>query len=219
MIFAAGFGTRMAPLTADRPKPMIDVAGKPLIDHALAQAGEIGQVVVNTHYKPEKLVAHLAKKPVQIVHEVKLLETGGGLRNGLPFLGNDPVFTLNSDAVWSGSPALSQLANAWDPARMDALLLLVDPDCAYGHKSPGDFILGPDGRIKRGPGAIYTGAQIIKTGRLADVEEEAFSMWALWDQMLASQRAFGVMHSGHWCDVGHPGSIKIAEQMLANHAV
>lgn len=219
MIFAAGFGTRMAPLTADRPKPMIEVAGKPLIDHALAQAAGVERIVINTHYKPEKLTAHLANKPVTLIHEEALLETGGGLRNALPLLGNDPVFTLNSDAVWAGAPALKQLSDAWNPAEMDALLLLVDPSHAYGHKSNGDFILGPDGRITRGPGAIYTGAQIIKTDLLNDIADEAFSMWALWDQMLSNKRAFGVMHSGLWCDVGYPGGIKIAEEMLENHDV
>ncbi len=209
----------MAPLTAERPKPMIEVAGRPLIDHALAQAEGIERIVINTHYLPEKLNAHLADKPVQLIHEEKLLETGGGLRNALPLLGNGPVFTLNSDAVWAGPPALDQLKAAWDPAKMDALLLLVDRTRAHGHKSNGDFILDPDGRISRGPGAIYSGAQIIKTDLLAGVEAGAFSMWALWDQMLAAGRAYGVIHTGEWCDVGHPGGIKIAEDMLARYDV
>jgi MurNAc alpha-1-phosphate uridylyltransferase len=179
MIYAAGFGTRMAPLTADRPKPMVEVAGKPLIDHALEQAAGINRIVVNTHYMAEKLNAHLADRPVQLIHEETLLGNGGGLRNALPLLGNDPVYTLNSDAVWAGAPALGQLAEAWDPARMDALLLLIDPSRAHGHKGRGDFILDADGRIKRGPGAIYSGTQIIKTDLLEAVDEDAFSTWTL----------------------------------------
>lgn len=214
MIFAAGLGTRMAPLTATRPKPMISVAGRPLIDHALAQVPNMPRIVANTHYLPDMLHAHLRARGVQVVHEDVLLDTGGGLRNALPMLGMGPVFTLNSDAVWRGPPALEPLCAAWNPAVMDALLLLIAPERALGHSGRGDFTLSPDGRITRGPGAIYSGAQIIRTDLLTTIAEDVFSLNRLWDIMIAQGRAHGVIYPGQWCDVGHPGGIALAETML-----
>lgn len=126
MIFAAGFGTRMGDLTKDRPKPLINVAGKALIDHALDRvtAYGAGTVVVNLHYKPELMRAHLADRGILFSEEQpEILETGGGLKAALPLLGDRPVFTMNSDAVWSGANPLRQLSQVWDPERMDALLL------------------------------------------------------------------------------------------------
>lgn len=214
MIFAAGLGTRMAPLTATRPKPMISVAGRPLIDHALEQAPDVARIVANTHYLPDTLRTHLRPRGVQMVHEDRLLDTGGGLRNALPALGTGPVFTLNSDAVWHGPPALEPLRAAWNPALMDTLLLLIAPECALGHSGRGDFTRSPDGRITRGPGMIYSGAQIIRTDLLALIAEDVFSLNRLWDIMIARGRAHGVIYPGQWCDVGHPGGIALAETML-----
>ncbi|MEY3532096.1 MAG: hypothetical protein RI979_120, partial [Pseudomonadota bacterium] len=150
MVFAAGFGTRMGALTAHRPKPLILVAGRPLIDHALDLADQAGAgpVVVNTHYLADQIARHLAGRPVTLSHEAdEILETGGGLRKALPQLGYGPVMTLNSDAVWTGQNPMSQLAAQWDPERMDALLLLLPVDKATGHKGTGDFLIGADGRI------------------------------------------------------------------------
>ncbi|WP_114286906.1 nucleotidyltransferase family protein [Candidatus Halocynthiibacter alkanivorans] len=219
MIFAAGLGTRMGALTQNLPKPMIPVAGRPLIDHALAQIDRAETVVVNLFYHADILQAHLRSAGTETIVETERLETGGGLRQALPLLGTGPVFTLNSDAVWTGALATSQLRAAWDPERMDALLLLVAPQNAHGHSGGGDFLIDDQKRLRRGAGLIYTGAQIIKTELLQDIPERAFSLNLLWDQMLARDRVFGLEHQGQWCDVGRPESIKIAETLLETHDV
>jgi len=221
MLFAAGFGTRMGGLTAACPKPLIKVAGVALIDHALAIANDadIKTTVANTHYLPEMLTVHLKDRNVILSHEPDILETGGGLRQALPHLGNDPVFTLNTDAIWTGQNPLKTLATAWDPEKMDALLLLIPPENAKGYTRSGDFVQADDGTITRGAGLVYTGAQIIKTNGLADIHDAKFSLHALWDQMYQTGRIFGVPHRGGWCDVGAPEGIKIAEQMLRDQDV
>lgn len=216
MLFAAGFGTRMGPLTADQPKPMIEVAGKPLIDHALEVARGAKRIVANVHYKPERLAAHLQARGVAVSHEDPILETGGGLRAALPLLGAGPVMTLNTDAVWTGENPLSQLADAWDAARMDGLLLLL-PDQTVG-KGAGDFVMDGSGRLNRAKGArgqVYLGAQILRTEGLSAITETVFSLNLLWDRMIAEGRLYGIVHRGAWCDVGHPAGIAEAEAMLA----
>ena len=221
MLFAAGRGTRMGALTADRPKPMIPVAGRPLIDHALTLAEEagVGRTVVNLHYHGEVLAAHLADRPVSLSWEREaLLETGGGLRKALPLLGDSPVLTLNSDAVWTGANPLRELMAAWDGARMDALLLLLPAAQARGHAGRGDFLMDEAGRLRRAEGAegpIYLGAQILRTGGLAGIGQEVFSLNLMWDRMIAEGRAFGLVHQGGWCDVGRPEGIAEAEALLA----
>jgi N-acetyl-alpha-D-muramate 1-phosphate uridylyltransferase len=219
MIFAAGLGTRMGALTRDLPKPMIPVAGRPLIDHALAQIDQADTIVVNLFHHAEILQSHLSSAETETIVETERLETGGGLRQALPLLGTGPVFTLNSDAVWTGALATSQLRAAWDPERMDALLLLVAPQNAHGHSGGGDFLVDEASRLRRGPGLIYTGAQIIKTELLQQIPDRVFSLNLLWDRMLAKGRVFGVAHQGQWCDVGRPESIKIAETLLETHDV
>jgi MurNAc alpha-1-phosphate uridylyltransferase len=220
MIFAAGFGTRMGALTADRPKPLIPVAGKPLIDHALQSAKAAGarRIVVNTHYLADQMAAHLAGSGALISHEAgEILETGGGLRAALPLLGPGPVAILNSDGIWTGANPLAQLATAWDPERMETLLLLLPVDQTLGHGTKGDFRLEPGNRLSRGHGGedhVYIGASIIAPSRLAGVEAQAFSLNRVWDQMIAAGTAFGVVHRGSWCDVGSPAGIVAAEAML-----
>lgn len=219
MIFAAGRGTRMGALTETRPKPLIEVAGKPLIDHALdlAAAAGVERVVANLHHLPDQLVRHLAPRGVTLSFETgRLLETGGGLRRALPLLGEDPVFTINADAVWTGANPFETLAAAWDPQAMDALLLLVPRANATGHKGAGDFHLLEDGRLARGPGLVYAGAGILRTEGLAAVEEEVFSLNLVWDEMAARGRLCGTVHDGGWCDVGHPEGIAAAEALLAD---
>ncbi|WP_245824442.1 nucleotidyltransferase family protein [Pseudoruegeria aquimaris] len=221
MLFAAGFGTRMGALTADRPKPLVEVAGRPLIDHALALRDDFGplRTVANLHYRGDQLRRHLQGRDVLFSEETpEILETGGGLRKALPLLASNPVFTMNTDAAWTGTNPLIQLAEAWDPARMDALLLLIAPERARGHAGGGDFLMAPDGSLKRGPGAIYSGVQILKTDLLDSIPEPAFSLNLLWDAMLRQGRLHGVMHAGGWCDVGRPESIPLAEAMLAEAA-
>lgn len=222
MLFAAGFGTRMRPLTDDRPKPLIEVAGRPLIDHALALAEDFRslRVVANLHYKAEMLETHLADRDVVTIREApNILETGGGLKNALPILDANPVFTLNPDVVWAGPNPLSLLANAWEPARMDALLICVPIERTVGHEGSGDFTLLPDHQLQRGPGFVYGGAQIIRTDLLNDVSESAFSLNQVWDQMRDRQRLFGLCYSGHWGDVGNVGGIALAEKMLETQRV
>jgi MurNAc alpha-1-phosphate uridylyltransferase len=217
MIFAAGLGTRMGALTRDRPKPLIPVAGRPLLDHALELARPAARrIVVNTHYLPDQIATHLAGSGVLISHEPgPILETGGGLRAALPLLGPGPVFTLNSDAVWNGPNPLLALRAAWDPARMEALLLLLDRPQAIGHTGPGDFIM-TDGHLTRGPGLVYSGAQIIQTTDLAAIPDTVFSLNKLWDRMIARGTLHGLRYSGQWCDVGRPDSIPLAEAMLTH---
>lgn len=220
MLFAAGFGTRMGALTATRPKPLIPVAGRPLIDHALDQAAAAGaaRIVVNTHYLAPQIAAHLSGRPgITISHEPEILETGGGLRAALPGLGPGPVAVLNSDGIWTGENPLAQLARAWDPARMETLLLLLPADRARGPGSRGDFRLHPDGRIDRGRGGedqVYIGACLLSPDRLAGIAEPKFSLNRVWDLMIAAGTAFGVLHRGGWCDVGHPEGIAEAERLL-----
>ena len=216
MIFAAGFGTRMGALTRDRPKPLIAVAGCALIDHALDQAGG-RRVVVNTHYRADQLAAHLAGRAVTLSHEPAILDTGGGLRAAAPHLGDGPVFTLNADAVWAGPGALGVLEAAWDPARMDALMLLAPPERAHGDTRPGDFAMDGDGRLAAGGPWRYTGAQIIRTDTLAAMPDGAFSLREVWRGMLAAGRLHGAIYPGHWCDVGHPDGIAAAKAMLVDH--
>ncbi|MGS4945744.1 nucleotidyltransferase family protein [Meridianimarinicoccus sp. RP-17] len=219
MLFAAGFGTRMGALTADRPKPLIPVGGRALLDHALALVDGAGVTtrVVNAHYKADQIAAHLAGTNAALsVERPDILDTGGGLRAALPLLGPGPVFTLNTDAVWTGPNPLIALRKAWAPARMGSLLLLVPADRAHGHDGGGDFALAPDGRIERGGDLVYTGAQIVDPAGLGSIRQTAFSLNRLWDRIAADGRLFGAVHKGGWCDVGHPEGIHAAEAML-NH--
>ena len=217
MLFAAGFGKRMRHLTADRPKPMVEVAGQPLIDHAraLADGLPVETLVANLHYKAEILQAYLRHTNVQtIVETPDILETGGGLRNALPVLGPEPVMTLNTDAIWKGPNPLDQLQKAWDPDRMDGLLMCIPPRNAVGYDGPGNFLIEPSGQIERGDGSIFSGAQIIKTERLAEISRKSFSLNVLWDMLMAQNRLYATEYAGLWCDVGHPQGVKNAETLL-----
>ncbi|WP_415922451.1 nucleotidyltransferase family protein [Tateyamaria sp. SN6-1] len=222
MLFAAGFGTRMGALTKDRPKPLIHVAGRPLIDHALeiAQGAGVDRIVANLHYRAEMIEAHVAERNVLTIRETPdILETGGGLRAALPLLDSDTVMTLNSDAVWAGPNPLMLAKKTWEPARMDALLVCVPVANTHGYSGTGDFQLQPDGQITRGSGLVYAGAHILKTDMLHEVDEAAFSLNVVWNRMAERGRLFGVEYAGQWCDVGHPAGIAAAEQMLAQQDV
>ncbi|WP_254919058.1 nucleotidyltransferase family protein [Oceanicola sp. 22II-s10i] len=221
MIFAAGFGTRMGALTADRPKPLVEVGGQTLLDRALGLARDegLGRIVVNTHYRGDQIARHLQGSGVAISDEADaILETGGGLRQALPLLGADTVMTLNPDVVWHGPNPLSMLRAAWDPVRMDALLLCVDPKAAVGRLGAGDFDPDAEGRLTRGGQVIYGGAQVIATDDLSAIPDPAFSLNRVWDLMIARGRLFGLTYPGQWCDVGRPEGIGMAEGMLgADH--
>lgn len=222
MIFAAGFGTRMGALTKERPKPLVEVSGTPLIDHTLGLVEEFGidRIVINLHYKPDMIRAHLRGREVLFSEEVPdILETGGGLKAAASLLGEDPVFTMNSDAIWSGPSPFQYLTKAWDPDKMDALLLCVPVENTVGYRGDGDFQISRTGALSRGPGNVYSGLQIIKTGTVLDVDKVAFSLNDLWNGMLSQKRLFGVVYPGQWCDVGHPEGIALAEALLeANDA-
>ena len=215
MIFAAGFGTRMGALTAERPKPLIPVAGRALIDRALDLAAG-ARVVVNLHYRGEMIRSHLAGRGVAFSDEAaEILETGGGLRAALPLLAPGPVLTLNPDAVWTGPNPLAALAAAFDPVRMDALLMLVPRARARAHHGAGDFAMDAAGRLARGRDFVYTGAQMLDPAGLAAIPDRVFSLNRLWDAAAARGRLFGLVHPGGWADVGHPEGLLAAEAMLA----
>lgn len=230
MVLAAGLGTRMRPLTADRPKPLVEVAGRALIDHVLDrfQAFGVDRVVVNTHHHAERLEAHLAGRAspaVAISREPERLETGGGVRRALPLLGPGPFFVANADALWRDGPvsALFRLTQAWDDGRMDGLLLLVPTARAAGAAGTGDFDLAPDGRlVRRVPGVpapfVYGGVHVTAPRLFADAPDGAFSLNLLWDRALAEGRLFGLVHDGAWHHVGTPAAVAAATAALSRTA-
>lgn len=217
MFFCAGRGTRMLALTQDKPKPMIKVAGRPLIDHAIDAMGGIERRFANLHYQPDALEKDLNSAGIGSIFEPDLLETGGGLKHALPQLDRDVVFTMNTDAVWSGPAPAQALTQYWDPDIMDGLMLLIPKDRAIGHKGKGDFIAAPDGSLTRGAGDVYTGLQIIKTKYVDDIEQSHFSLNVVWETLLSRGTLFGTVYTGHWCDVGYPEAIPLAEAMLERH--
>jgi MurNAc alpha-1-phosphate uridylyltransferase len=228
MVMAAGLGKRMRPLTATRPKPLVEVAGKALIDHALdrLRAAGIHKVVVNVHYLADALEAHLKARAsdldVKISDERKLLlETGGGMVQAEPMIGADPFLVVNSDNYWVDGPAdtLHLLASLWREEKMDALLLLVPQARAGNHRGSGDFHMTADGRLTRrekGKVApfVFTGIQMISKRLLRDAPEGPFSTNVLWDRAIAANRCFGAVHQGLWFDVGNPAAIKSTERAL-----
>lgn len=230
MVMAAGLGKRMRPLTASRPKPLIEVAGKPLLDHVLDRLSAAGvkQVVVNVHYLPDALEAHLANRgdglKVTISDERDLLlETGGGLVKAAPLIDCDPFLAVNSDNLWVDGPAdtLKLLASHWDDKRMDALLLLVPQARAQNHRGQGDFHMDRTGRLRRRARShvapfVFTGVQMLSKRLLADAPEGPFSTNILWDRAIAAGRCFGAVHQGLWFDVGTPESIAATEAVLSN---
>ena len=222
MIFAAGFGTRMGDLTRSRPKPLIPVAGVPLLDRAigLVRNASIPRIVVNTHYLAGQIENHLAKTGIAISREMPdILDTGGGLRAALPLLSTDVVFTINPDVLWFGPNPLDMLRDAWNPDKMDALLMTVPLPQTHGRGGGGDFALASDGKIRRGGELVYGGAQILNTRGLSDIPDRAFSLNLLWDRMNQTGRLHLATYPGEWCDVGKPENIAEAEALLARHDV
>ena len=217
MIFAAGLGTRMRPLTDTRPKPLIRVGDRTLLDRALDLGRDAGcaPIAVNTHYLGQQIADHLAGQDVAISPEPQtILDTGGGLRQALPLLGRGPVMTLNPDVVWTGPNPLSALQAAWDGDRMDALLALIPLAQATARKGAGDFSMADNGALTRNGDFVYAGAQIIRPDLLADIPDAVFSLNLLWDRLIARGRVFGMVHRGGWCDVGYPEAIPMAQALL-----
>jgi MurNAc alpha-1-phosphate uridylyltransferase len=221
MILAAGFGTRMGALTQTRPKPLIPVAGRPLIDHALEQARGAGveRIVVNGHYHADQMRSYLnGMTDVAFSEEQpEILDSAGGIRHALPLLEARTIFTLNADAVWSGPNALAALAAAWTPDKMDVLALMVPQSRAVGRQAGGDFTRDAQGRLSWDKaGEVYTGAQILKAQLLQGYPEGPFSLHEVWRAAMAGGRMFGTPYPGHWADVGHPEGIGLAEEMVTH---
>jgi len=230
MVMAAGIGKRMRPLTATRPKPLVRVAGKALIDHSLdrIEAAGIGHVVVNVHYLADALEAHLSAQKRSFTIAVsdersQLLETGGGMMKALPLLTGDPILIVNSDNIWTDGPqdSIQNLARHWDDARMDALLLVIRQASAAGHGGKGDFHMDPNGQLSRRKPArvapfVYTGIQLVSRRLLEGAPDGAFSTNILWDRAIAAGRLYGLAHMGQWFDVGTPAAIAPTEAALTD---
>ena len=229
MVMAAGLGKRMRPLTATRPKPLVEVAGKPLIDHAFDRLRNAGveKAVVNVHYLADAVEAHLRNqvrgiKTLVSDERAGLLETGGGLVRALPQIDCDPFLVVNSDNLWVDGPvdSLKLLCSGWDEARMDALLLLVPLARAHCHLGKGDFHMSRAGALsRRKPRGVapfvFTGVQLLSKRLFeGDLPSGPFSTNLLWDRAIAAGRCFGAVHQGLWFDVGRPESIRATEEIL-----
>jgi len=215
MIFAAGFGNRMRPLTADLPKPLVLVAGQSLLDRtlALAHVAGISKVIVNTHYLAHKIHNHLQDQPVKIIHEPEILDTGGGLKNARPLFRGAKAFTSNGDAIWSGPNPFSTLALHWQD-KCDALLLCAPISQIHGRLAPGDFAVSNDGKITRGGDWVYLGVQIIRLGALNEITEKVFSLNVIWDLLMKRGTLYAAHYSGQWCDIGTPENIALGAAVL-----
>ena len=231
MVLAAGLGTRMRPLTDDRPKALVDLAGRSLIDHVLDRLAGAGvtRAVVNVHWFADRLETHLAARgrgPAVMISDERaaLLETGGGLKKAAPLLGPDPVFVANIDSVWTDrGDALGDLARLWDPARMDAVLLLARREGSIGFEGGGDFFLADDGRLTfRGEAAsapfAYMGVHITRPDYADGGPDGPFSLSPLWRASAAAGRLYGCVLDGDWMHVGDPQARDAAEAKLAGTA-
>lgn len=229
MVLSAGLGERMRPLTLRMPKPLVPLAGRPLIDHVLDRLAAAGvkTAIVNVHYLPEQLEAHLTKRngtpPDIIVSDERgqLLDTGGGAKKVLPLLGPGPFFIHNADSVWSegAAPALTRMLRLWNPATMDCLLLLAPVTSSIGYAAKGDFSMGPDGRLsRRGEGEVvpfaFTGVSLCDERLFKDAPEGRFSLNLLWDRALAKGRLHGMRLDGRWMHVGSPEALAEAETLF-----
>lgn len=231
MVLAAGIGKRMRPVTATVPKPLIEVAGRALIDHALDRLDKAGveEAVVNVHYIADLVETHVRKRkaPKIIISDERkaLLETGGGIRKALPLLGPEPFFVLNSDSFWLEGPRpnLDWLADAWDDSRMDALLMLSPTVSAIGYVGAGDFTMEKDGKLTRRQERtiapfVYSGAAILSPRLFAGAPEGAFSLNLLFDRAIDAGRLYGIRMDGIWLHVGTPEAIREAEMSVAESA-
>jgi N-acetyl-alpha-D-muramate 1-phosphate uridylyltransferase len=231
MLLAAGLGQRMRPLTLTRPKPLIVVAGKTLADHVLDRLADAGveRVVVNVHHLADMMETHLATRltPKIAISDERagLLDSGGGVLKALPLLGKEPFIVCNADSFWieGPRPALARLAERWDPATMDILMLVADIAGSVGFTGKGDYSLDPGGRLTRRredeivPFA-YAGVLLIKP-ELFEGMPGIFSLNRLFDAAEARGRLFGQRLEGVWLHVGTPDAIAAAEQRIARSAV
>lgn len=227
MVLAAGLGTRMRAFSHQLPKPLVTVGGKALIDHVLDRlaAEDIEYAVVNVHHLADQIERHLIQRqqPKIVISDERseLLGTGGGVVKALPSLGGGPFFHVNSDTIWIDGVKsnLSRLADAFDPARMDALLLLASTASSIGYSGRGDFLMGPDGQLtRRGEREVapfvYAGAAILTPAFFSDSPAGAFSMSPLFDRAVEAGRLCGLRLEGLWMHVGTPDAIKAAEAAI-----
>jgi len=226
MVLAAGKGVRLRPITLSKPKPLVSVDGRPMLDMVLDRLAEIGieEVVVNTHHLGHMVEGHVQNRlrpRIRISREELLLETGGGVKKALPFLGERPFFVLNGDVVWRDGkvPTLLRLAQAWDDRSMDALLLLHPTASAVGYEGSGDFVMDQLGRLRRrreneiAP-FLFAGLQILRPTLFADTPEDPFSLNLLYDRALAAGRLYGLRHDGTWYHVGTPEDLQRVEAAM-----
>jgi N-acetyl-alpha-D-muramate 1-phosphate uridylyltransferase len=233
MVLAAGLGKRMRPITTTTPKPLIEIAGKPLIDHMLDRlaAAGIEEAVVNVHYLPGLVEQHMRRRGekaprITISDErARLLETGGGVKKALPLLGDAPFLVANTDDLWAEGPKpnLSRLIEYWDAERMDALLLLAPASASYGYDGAGDFSMDPHGRLRRRRERevcpfVFAGVTITKPALFADTPDGVFSMNLIFDKAAAAGKLFGLRLEGFWLHVGTPDAIAGAEARFAESA-
>ncbi|MDE2495391.1 MAG: nucleotidyltransferase family protein [Alphaproteobacteria bacterium] len=231
MIMAAGLGTRMRPLTNDRPKPLVVVGGKPLIDHAIDRlvAAGVTMIVVNVHYMAEMIKNHLAGREDVDIHfsdeSDGLLGTGGGVAKALANFGNESFFIHNSDTIWveGYGAALDRMMSRWNPDQMDALLLMAPMVTAMGYEGTGDFMMDGEGHLSRvPPGRVspfaYPGVQIVHPRLFDNAPAGGFSTNVLWDHAIEKERLFGVRLDGVWVHVGTPQAVVEADTFLADLA-
>lgn len=228
MVLAAGMGTRMRPLTDTRPKPLVEVEGRALIDHVLDRlaASGIEEAVVNVHHHADLLEAHLKARPgaprVHLSDErANLLETGGGTKKALPVLGDAPFIAINADTIWIEGvcPNLARLAASFDPERMDCLLLVAATALSIGYEGVGDFIMDGEGRLTRRPERlvapfVYAGAGVFAPHLFEDTPDGAFSLNLVFDRAREAGRLFGLRLEGVWMHVGTPAAIAEAEAAI-----
>jgi MurNAc alpha-1-phosphate uridylyltransferase len=225
MILAAGFGLRMRPLTDHVPKPLIPVAGRPLLDHVLDKLAAAGvtEAVVNVHYLPDQIIDHVASRPRPRViisdERDQVLGTGGGVVKALPLLGAEPFFHVNSDTMWIDGVQsnLARLADAFDPARMDILLLMAPTASSIGYGGRGDYAMLPDGALRKRREHqvvpfVYAGAAILSPTIFAGAPKGEFSLTRMFDAANEQERLFGLRLDGVWMHVGTPDAITAAEE-------
>jgi MurNAc alpha-1-phosphate uridylyltransferase len=233
MVLAAGLGTRLRPITDTMPKPLVCVAGKPMIDHVLDLLGEAGitKAVVNVHHFADQMEQHLSARtaPAILISDERaaLMNSGGGLAKGLTLLPPGPVLVMNADLFWINEPEdrsnLRRLAEAFDPERMDMLLLCVDLEQTTGHNGKRDFSLGSDGRLVRfedgmAEPVVYAGAIAMMTTLLEDAPKDAFNLNIYFDKAAAAGRLFGLKLEGDWITVGTPDAIEEADALFARRS-
>ena len=231
MVLAAGLGTRMRPITDSIPKPLVQVAGQSLLDHALdaLTRGGIHNAIVNVHYLADQIEDHLRQRrhpAIQISDERSLLlDSGGGVKRALADRPDGTVVILNADSFWidEGASNICRLLARWNPHQMDKLLLLARPSQATGYHGEGDFFMDDRGALTRrgsSPSApyVYAGAIVTKVSSILAVSDDVFSLNRMFDQSIASNRLYGCLLDGLWLHVGTPASIDEAEQAIERHA-